>query len=403
MKQLIENEIPCTMENQSVSLSLHVTETREDHAFIVASVKSSGDTRRIASTSYTQIAKTLSERGMAVIHERIFGSLSVADDVICARKQAFISFGISPENPVTYVEGRPPWGEGFAGVLIQACSADKVWTIRDRDVACGRGWRRNGFTHLVLQNITGKCSGLENSENRPAQVRMMLDRAERVLRENGVSYRNVMRTWFYLPDILDWYAAFNKARNEKYGEFGIMPGPGDKELLLPASTGIKGETLSGAATMDLIAIAGETGARPVVKQLTNTAQLDAFRYGSAFSRGAVIQEGEVSLIEISGTASIDQHGKSQFVGDIHGQINCTFEKIERLIAREGAGLEDIAAATVYVKRPEYAEMFWEAARKRGLEEFPAVCIVADVCRDELLFEIDAEAAIVGSERKRFHA
>jgi hypothetical protein len=66
-----------------------------------------------------------------------------------------------------------------------------------------------------------------------------------------------VRTWFYLSDILSWYAAFNKVRNEKYGEFGIMPGPGDRELLLPASTGIEGVTPSGAAcAMDLIAVIG---------------------------------------------------------------------------------------------------------------------------------------------------
>jgi enamine deaminase RidA (YjgF/YER057c/UK114 family) len=145
--------------------------------------------------------------------------------------------------------------------------------------------------------------------------------------------------------------------------------------------------------MDLFAIAGEAGSRPVIKQLTNTAQLDAFRYGSAFSRGAVIQEPDVSLIEVSGTASIDRSGKSQFVGEIRGQINCTFDRIETLIAQEGAGLKDITAATVFVKRPEYAEIFREMARERGLEEFPAVCLVADVCREELLFEIDAEAVV----------
>jgi hypothetical protein len=30
---------------------------------------------------------------------------------------------------------------------------------------------------------------------------------------------------------------------------------------------------------------------------------------------------------------------------------------------------------------------------RGLDPFPAVCVVTDICREELLFEIDAEAAI----------
>ncbi len=207
-----------------------------------------------------------------------------------------------------------------------------------------------------------------------------------------------MRTWFYLREILDWYAGFNKVRNEKYGEFGIMPGPGDRDLLLPASTGIRGDTPSGAAaTMDLMAIIGERGCRPAVKQLTNFAQLDAFRYGSAFSRGALIQDPEVSLIEVSGTASIDERGKSQFTDDIHGQINCTFDKIEELVDKAGAGLRDIAAATVFVKSPEYASIFWEMAKDCGLEEFPAVCVVADVCREELLFEIDAEAVATGAE------
>jgi len=260
---------------------------------------------------------------------------------------------------------------------------------------CGRGWRRREYTYLFLQNINWKDDGSEKDEERPLQVRLMLDRAERILRENGASYSDVVRTWFYLSDILDWYATFNKARNEKYGEFGIMPGPGDRNLLLPASTGIRGDTPLGAAAMDLIAIIGEEGMRPEIKQLTNATQLDAFRYGSAFSRGALIREPGVSLIEVSGTAAIDWRGKSQFPDDIRGQISCTFEKIENLLGQEGAGLGDIAAATVFVKRPEHASLFWKMARDHGLEEFPAVCVVADVCRDELLFEIDGQAVVDG--------
>jgi hypothetical protein len=33
------------------------------------------------------------------------------------------------------------------------------------------------------------------------------------------------------------------------------------------------------------------------------------------------------------------------------------------------------------------------ARDQGLEEFPAVSVVADVCRDDLLFEIDGQAVV----------
>jgi enamine deaminase RidA (YjgF/YER057c/UK114 family) len=377
----------------------------QGQAFLVASVQSPGDAADSAREAYIRIGQTLSEHRLEIVHERIFGSLSVEPSVTAARDHALRTCGIPPDNPVTYVQGTPPWGDGLAGAIIHAVSPDKpgdVWSIMDGENPCGRGWQRNDSTWLVLQNISGNHLRSGNNGNRPLHVREMIDRAERILRENGASYGDVIRTWFYLPDILDWYAGFNKIRNERYGELGIMPGPGDKDLLLPASTGIRGETPSGApAAMDLIAVKRGSFMRPLIKQLTNVGQLDAFRYGSAFSRGALIQDAAFSLIEVSGTAAIDERGKSRFIDDIRGQINCTFDKVEKLLNREGATLGDIAAATVFVKKPEYAEVFREMACERGLKDFPAVCVVADVCRDELLFEIDAEAAIAGSERRRF--
>jgi enamine deaminase RidA (YjgF/YER057c/UK114 family) len=312
-----------------------------------------------------------------------------------ARHRAFQPYSISPDNPVTYIQGKPPWGDGLSGVIIHAVSldrADDVWTILDGETPCGRGWRRNGATNLMLQNIQGQAG------NRPGQVREMLERTEDILRRNGASYKDVARTWFYLSDILDWYASFNKVRNEKYGEFGIMPGPGDRDLLLPASTGIGADTPSGAAAaMDLIAVVENSDVPSPLRKLTNRKQLDAFRYGAAFSRGAVIKEGAVNIIQISGTAAIDEHGVSLYPGDVRSQISCTFDKIEALLSQEGAGLNDITAATVFVKKPEYVSIFWEMAVERGLDEFPAVCVVADVCRKELLFEIDAEAVVKGSQ------
>ena len=368
----------------------------QGRAFLVSSVQSPADAARSAYESYVQIGETLRLHKLETVHERIFGSLSVEPSVMAARYSALRTCGIAPDNPVTYIQGNPPWGEGLAGAIIHAVFPNRpgdVWTIMDGQDPCGHAWRRNDTICLVLQNINGKDGNRNGNGTRHLQVRQMLNRAERILRENGASYRDVVRTWFYLSDILDWYASFNKARSEKYGEFGIMPGPGDRDLLLPASTGIKGDTPSGAAAaMDLIAVVGETG-RQHVRQLTNASQLDAFRYGSAFSRGAIIQEPDVSLIEVSGTAAIDQQGRSQFPGNIRGQISCTFDKIERLIGQEGAGLGDIAAATVFVKKPEHAFVFWEMIEERGLEALPAVCVVADVCREELLFEIDAEAAV----------
>jgi enamine deaminase RidA (YjgF/YER057c/UK114 family) len=139
--------------------------------------------------------------------------------------------------------------------------------------------------------------------------------------------------------------------------------------------------------------------RSSISRLTNPSQLDAFRYGSAFARASVVRNGSTALIEVSGTAAIDEHGVSLYPGDIRAQIDCTFDKVQALLEQEDAGLSDICAATVFIKQPEFAEIFYEMAATRGLENFPCVCSVADVCREELLFEIDAEAVVRREAKK----
>ena len=367
-----------------------ITDAGTGSTFLVASVCLPADAAEAARSAYSCIAQSLADQGMATVHERIFGSLSAQPTVMAARNSLLKSQGISADTPVTYIQGHPPWGEGLAGVLIHAVAADHsgdaVWTIMDGDVCCGRGWKQHGVTYAVLQNIHA-----DMNESRPLQARLMIERAERILRELGASYSNVVRTWFYLSDIMSWYGEFNKVRNQKYGEFGIMPGPGDNQLLLPASTGIRGETATNAAcTMDLLAVIGEDGVVPKIQNLTNPVQLDAFRYGSAFSRASVIHN---NLVEVSGTAAIDGHGVSLYQGDIHGQIECTLHNIEALLAQKDLCLKDICSATVFVKHAHDAEIFYRMATARGLQDLPAICVVADVCRDELLFEIDAAAAI----------
>jgi enamine deaminase RidA (YjgF/YER057c/UK114 family) len=209
----------------------------------------------------------------------------------------------------------------------------------------------------------------------------------------------VVRTWFYLEDILAWYPEFNRARSAVYRKLGLMPTNGGGTPWLPASTGIRGEASGDAAcALDLLAVAGPPESRTMVKQLRSPAQPDALSYGSAFSRGVLIQQSDVAVIQVSGTAAIDEQGKSLYPGDIRSQIDCTFDKVAALIGQEGASLQDIAAACVFVKRPLDALVYQERARALGLENLPAVIMLADICRPELLFEIDAEVVFKPGRR-----
>jgi enamine deaminase RidA (YjgF/YER057c/UK114 family) len=384
-------------------VTLHMCAAGRSQAFLVAQAAWGADAGPAARAAYGEIARVLQEQGLTIVHERIFGSLKVKAAGMSARDEAFKTANLAPDSPVTYIQGHPPCGEGFAGAIIRAVRslvpADKVWTINDRGKAVGRGWRQQETTFLLLQNIQGLVIGPQSVNTRPLQAKRMIQRAAGILESQGASYRDVARTWFYLADILGWYPEFNQARTAVYGQFNILPGPDIGRLRLPASTGIRGEVPTGAAcVLDLLAVMGPAKSRPPVKQLSNPGQQDAFQYGSAFSRGALLRQPEVSLIQVSGTAAIDEQGRSLYPGDVRAQIDCTFDKIAALIEPEGASLADIVAACVFVKCPEDARAYQERAAARGLQNLPVVIMVADICREELLFEIDAEVAFDPSVR-----
>jgi enamine deaminase RidA (YjgF/YER057c/UK114 family) len=383
------------LRSASATAPLVAVRAVSSQAFLVVRWVSAHDAVSAADLAYAQIAAALAEAGLETVHERVFGSLSVADAVLTTRSRALAAQGISPDTPVTYVEGHPPWGDGLAGVILHAvrheCTLGGVHTLLDAGLPCGRLWRCGDTTHLILQNIGGVAGG--RNEAPAIQAARVIERANLQLCAHGLSYRDVVRTWFYISDIGDWYAEFNHARSAKYREYGLLPGPSDVTVRLPASTGIGARIRGAAVALDLMAVAGAAAGPAVMTSLRNPGQKDAFLYGSAFSRGALVRMPGLSMLQISGVAAIDEAGCSAYPGDVRAQIDCTLGKVEALLRQCGAEFSHVCAATAFVKHPSGAAYFWDSLRGRGLVNFPAVCVVGDICRNELLFELDAEAAI----------
>jgi enamine deaminase RidA (YjgF/YER057c/UK114 family) len=377
-------------------VTVHEAQVAADRLYLTASVS---DEEAAAGTAageaYEWIAGVLRDRGVAVIHERVYGSLDARPDILAARARALGAAGIDPGGALTYVQGRPLWGRGLAGVQVYAVRVPDaaVWTVHEDGLACGRAYQSNGTKVLFLQDIHGAV-GDAKDRGRPEQAERMFQRAQAVLASQGAQYCDVVRTWIYIADVLDWYDDFNAVRNAAYSRLGLMPRPSDSGLRLPASTGIEGANPHGAGcTMDLIAMVRGNGGGPAVRQLHNVKQQDAFQYGSAFSRGAAIAYGDVKHIEISGTAAVDEQGNSMYPGDPRRQILRTFESVQSLIGQEGAALADICQATVFIKRPEDYDVFLEVAGELGLSGLPGVFVNADVCRDAWLFEMDGVACV----------
>lgn len=143
----------------------------------------------------------------------------------------------------------------------------------------------------------------------------------------------------------------------------------------------------------------EAAVAPIEKRaITNLNVLnEAYDYGSAFSRGMRIELGKIVILLISGTASIDDQGRTLHVGDLRAQTRRTFDNITGLLASEGATWKDVVRTTCYLRDIErdYKAFNEERAAfyvRQGLNPLPASTgIQAILCRPDLLIEIEAIA------------
>ena len=140
---------------------------------------------------------------------------------------------------------------------------------------------------------------------------------------------------------------------------------------------------------------------PIKKRaVTNHSILnEAFAYAkpSSFSRGMRIDLNGVTILLISGTASIDEHGVSVHIGDFRAQLKRTFENITGLLESEGCTWKDMVRTTCYLRDIErdyeaFNEVRTAFYQEQGLDPLPASTgIQAILCRPELLIEIEAIA------------
>jgi len=132
---------------------------------------------------------------------------------------------------------------------------------------------------------------------------------------------------------------------------------------------------------------------------------EAGEYGSSFSRGLRIDLNGLTILLISGTASIDENGKTVHVGDFRAQCRRTYQNITGLLQAEGATWKDVVRTSCYLRDIErdYAAFNEERTaffRQQGLDPLPASTgIQAILCRPELLVEIEAIAMFIPAKEE----
>ena len=329
-------------------------------------------------------------------------------DACRAMIDAFFEAKGNPAPVTTYVTQPPCGGEA---VVIQAYGLSPSGATVEVQ-------RKSDHLAIVRQGELswihcGHVAPEVSEENVYDRSQDAFARMKNYLSEAGVPLERVVRTWLYLGDIVgpegqtQRYKELNRARSDYYREvhFGTglhLHGPHRKRIY-PASTGI------GSQGRDLLISCVALEAKPdrvSLISLENPQQTSAFDYAPVYSKKspkfaramAVVLEDE-ALVYVSGTASITE-SESRHDGDVRAQTHQTLDNIGALISQEnfaqhdqpeiGATLDDLAEVCVYVKRIEDHEAVREICEAR-LPGVPAVYVEADVCRPELLVEIEGIA------------
>ena len=255
--------------------------------------------------------------------------------------------------------------------------------ILDRGRTIGTRYETDNAEVCFLEEIAP-----ENSKApREAQTLSIFETIERVLLAEGMEFKHLARTWFYLDRILDWYDAFNRARTP------FLQARGAFEGLMPASTGIGMPNRFGAAAVaGAMAIRCKNGAS--VREVPSPLQCPALDYKSSFSRAVEIERGGRRELYISGTASIEPGGKTAHVGDTKKQIELTMQVAAAILESRKMDWNHCTRAIAYLKNAADAPLFTEYLRQHGLEKMPLTWMHADVCRDDLLFEIELDAVVL---------
>lgn len=289
-----------------------------------------------------------------------------------------------------------------AQVLLGDTPRADVWQTRlpvtSGITGCVR-WRTDG--HWVLGTID------LDEGSQPEGLAALSEHAYRDLFQalDATGCTHLQRIWNYLPQIngdgggLERYRQFNLGRQRAFIAAGRAAFEGAPAA---CALGIR------QGALGVRFLAGRRAPRPV----ENPRQVSAYRYPSTygpsaptFSRAALAElgDGQVALF-ISGTASIVGH-ETVHVGDVQAQTRETLRNLTAVIdTAHGQGSARFALAdlhgVVYIRHVADAPVVRQLLAEAVGEEAPlvrdAVFLEADICRQDLLVEIEAHAVSAGA-------
>lgn len=240
------------------------------------------------------------------------------------------------------------------------------------------------------------------------QCNVVFNKISSVFNLENVGIQHIIRQWNYIGNITDFengnqhYQLFNNARSEFYKNVDFPNG-------YPAATGIS----MSLNTIFVSVLAVVPTTKTVITAIDNSLQIPAYNYSESvliegktnhlkttpkFERGKFITNGKSRIFYVSGTAAIRAE-QSTNPNDAALQTQQTIENINFLISNENIQRYTIEknvylslnSIRVYVKRCENYALI-KAEVEKAWPNVAAIYLLAEVCRTELLVEIEGIAS-----------
>lgn len=241
--------------------------------------------------------------------------------------------------------------------------------------------QHNGYRHLWRM---GMVSGEGDSAQQTTTL--LEDYEQSLAAQNATLAENCIRTWFYVRDVDTQYMGLVRARRENFTQQGLTS---DTHYI--SSTGIGGAPANTKAIVQLGTYA-LIGLQPEQQHYlyARTHLNPTYEYGVTFERGTAVDFGDRRHVYISGTASINNRGEVEHVGDIVRQTHRMWENVETLLKEGGTTYDDVAHLIVYLR--DTAD--YGVVRRLFAERFPTIPTIftlAPVCRPTWLIEMECVA------------
>jgi chorismate lyase / 3-hydroxybenzoate synthase len=297
--------------------------------------------------------------------------------------------------------------------LGQDSASEPLLAALDGTQACADTWlsageQQHGSTGLLRwSHNTDWLYGSLQIDAAPGELAAQVKRGYTDLFAGlrATGFIHPVRLWNYVPRInaeedgLERYRHFNAGRQQAFLAAGQAAFEGS-----PAACALG--THGGPLCVRVLA------SRHPVRPIENPRQVSAYHYPThygprspSFSRAALVDAGNGQLmLLISGTASIVGHA-SLHVGDLAAQVRETLTNLQAVIdeaqrhASACFALRELSF-TVYVRHREQAESVRAQLAIELGADAPAVAgmvlLHADICRQDLLVEIEAHAQAAGA-------